>query len=368
MPPPSTAPAPVDPAQNTSADDEPLTYNEQLNAADRYWKFKMALNIALILAGIIGIGCIAWALDTANRLLSDYNYGFDSTWSLPWGLITFSISIIWCMLCIALFVFRKRPVHPGVRVTMDLLLWLGFLVTALFTLVALFDVLYWGEDGSLDYSSNWSSRYGGYVLQKNNTWVWEQSSSYSGVTGFDRSCNGSSSSNNYYYTNLPFHNCAEMDAYVNQLWQEKPNRARVELTGVVCQFLGLVLHFTLFVWACVDCHKHRHSKVSKDAEKIAAGIVENIVRGGAIVPPPGQAQMCIAGWQPTYHQLPSQSNGFSGQGQEFAVQGQQHPMYAQQMGGQGMSRRKQDQVMTRLGVLRRVTTSLGGNGCDRNGG
>ncbi|KZM18494.1 uncharacterized protein EKO05_0007688 [Ascochyta rabiei] len=339
---PSSAPLQAGPVQATYADLEPLTYNEQLNAVDRLWKFKLALTAILIVTGIIGIGCIAWAVSTANEFRSGYDYGYDSTWSLPWGLITLSISVIWCILCVALFLIRKRPVHPGARVTMDLLLWLGFLTTALFAMVALVDLLQWGEYGTLGYSSGWKSRYGDYVLQRNNTWVWEQDSGSSSVT-YERTCNGSTSSTNsysYYYTDNPFKNCAEMDAYVNALWQAKPKRARTELTGVVCQFIGLALHFALFVWACVDCHKHRHSKVSKDAEKIAAGIVEKMVQSGAVVPPPGRAHMRMDAWQPNYHPLPSASNSFAGQGQGHSVPGQ-HPMYAhpmpgQPMGGQGV--------------------------------
>lgn len=339
MPPSSAAPASVPATPDRSADQDDLTYNEQLNAVDRYWKFKMALRIAMIFASIIGIGCLGWALSTANRLPTDWGYGYDSSWSLPWGLITFSISLIWCFLCIIRLVIAKQPVHPGVRVTMDLLLWLGFLVTALFTMYALLDLVYWGEDGDIGYSLGYSSTYGDYVLQKNNTWVWETSDDYAGVT-YERVCNGSSSYT--YYETLPFHSCAEMDAYVNTLWHEKGNRARVELTAVVTQWLGLLLHFTLFVWACVDCHKYRHSRVSKDAEKLAAGIVQNMVQNGAIVPPPGQVHMRDQGWQQAYQQLPSGANSFSGQGGfgsgGYAVQGQ-HPTMRQQMGMQGMQMR-----------------------------
>lgn len=330
-----TAP-PTAPFQATS-DLEPPTYNEQLNDVDRLWKFKLALTTILIFTDIIGIGCIAWAVSTAHEFRSGYDYGYDSTWSLPWGLITLSISVIWCALCISLFLIRKRPVHPGVRVTMDLLLWLAFLTTALFALIALTDLLQWGEYGTLGYDSGWSSRYGDYVLQPNNTWIWQQDNEYSSVT-YERTCNGSTtstSSYNYYYTDNPFRNCAEMDAYVNALWEAKPNRARTELTGVVCQFIGLVLHFALFVWACVDCHKHRRSKVSTDAEKIAAGIVEKMVQSGAVVPPPGQAHMRTAGWQANYHPLPGSSNGLAGPGSGQLMQGQ-HPMYAQPMPGQPM--------------------------------
>jgi hypothetical protein len=342
MPPASAAPAPANPDRSVDQDD--LTYNEQLNAVDRYWKFKMALQIAMIFASIIGISCLAWALATANKLHTDWGYGSEGSWALPWGLITFSISLVWCAVCIARLVLAKHPVHPGVRVTMDLLLWLGFLVTALFTLYALFALLDWGSDGDIGYSLGYSTSYGDYVLQNNNTWVWETSGSNSGVT-YNRVCNGSSSYTNY--EPLPFHNCAEMDAYVNTLWHEKGNRARVELTAVVTQWLGFLLHFTLFVWACVDCHRDRHSKVSKDAEKLAAGIVQNMVQNGAVVPPPGTRPGHMSGgeWQQSYQQLSPRASEALAQGpygltpyargyaQGYAAMNQ-HPMVRQQMGPQ----------------------------------
>lgn len=328
--PQSTAPTQVKPTQPASADLESLTYNGQLNAVDRLWKFKMALTIILILTGIIGIGCIAWAFSTSlEDWKTGYDSGYDTKAALPWGLIPLCISVVWCFLCIILFVSRKCPVHPGARVTMELLLWLGFLVTALWATSVLVDLLPWGEDGTLGDESGWSdSRYGEYQLQKNNTWVWVQDSDYS--VSYQRICNGSNEdtdSYGYYGVEKPFTSCAEIDAWVNALWQAKPNRARTISTGVVCQWIGLVLHFALFVWACVDCHKYRRSKVSKDAEKIAAGIVEKMVRNGAIIPPPQQAHMPTAGWQPTHHQLPNQSTSIAGQGQG---QGQVYPAPWQQ--------------------------------------
>ena len=237
--------------------------------------------------------------------------------------------------------------HPGLRVTMELLLWLGFLVTALLTLTALFELLQWGEYGSFGYNTGWSSRYGEYVLQRNNTWVWEQNTDYS-VT-YERVCNSSSSQTSYvpyYYTDITFQNCEEMDSYVNALWHSKPNRARTELTGVVCQFLGLVLHFVLFVWACVDCHRYRHLGVSKDAEKLAAGIVEKMIQSGAVIPPSHQAHVRTMGFQPCYQQSAIQPNGFAEQAN--VGQRHQHPMFMQGMPVQQMRAQQYEQPLPPL--------------------
>jgi hypothetical protein len=304
-----------------------LSFNEKLNAGDRYWKFKFGLMAILIITGLIGIGCFAWIVTTIPGGTNSY-YGYDSFWALWPSFITFSVSIIWCLICMLIFVLRKRTVHPGVRVTMDLLLWLGFIVTALFSLVALRDLMDFGEYGGIDGYGYYSyNNDGDYVLAANNTWVWEQDSSY--IT-YPRDCSSSSSS----YSEFHFKDCAEQDAYINTLWHEKSHRTNVELTGVVCQFFGLVLHFALFVWACVDTHRYNRSKVSKDAEKLAAGIVQTMITNGAVVPPPGQAYMRPQMGQSTYYQLPPQQQGYPMQPTYMPQGPGQQQMYQQQRPGQ----------------------------------
>ncbi|XP_014562320.1 hypothetical protein COCVIDRAFT_32760 [Bipolaris victoriae FI3] len=323
----TTAAAP----QATTAD-EPLSLNDKLNAGDRYWKFKFAIMAVIIITGLVGIGCFAWLMTTRTGA-SDY-YILDSYWGLWPSLISWSISIAWCLICIIVFVVRKRTVHPGVRVSMELLLWLAFIVTALFALFSLQNIMDYGMYGGpdqwgYDYSS--SSSHGDYVLAANNTWVWQEDTSY--ITS-PRDCTSRYS----VFSEMNFKDCAEQDAFVNKLWAEKPQRARVNLTGVVCQFFGLVLHFVLFVWACVDTHRRNRTKVSKDAEKLAAGIVQTMIDNGAIIPPPGQAHMQPGMGQRMYYQVPPQ--GYPVQHmymQQAPGQQQQQPQFAmpQQMGQQG---------------------------------
>jgi hypothetical protein len=299
--PPATAPL-------ATTTDEPNNLNGKLNNADRYWKFKGALQIVAIITGLIGLGTIGWCVST-TPMNDSLTYGYDEYWTLWPSLITFSVSIVWCAACILGLIMRKRPLHPGLRVAIDLLLWLSFLVTALFAMVSLFEIRQWGEDGSLDTYGFGYSSYGYYELAANGTWVWDQRSDSSSSSNTARNCDSRSSSSSY----SGFANCAEQDAYVNQLWQEKPHRQSVELTGVVCQWFGLVLHFAIFVWACVDCHRYNRSKVSKDAEKIAANIVQTMISNGAVVPPPGQAHMRpMAPWgqQMGYYQLPQNGQAY----------------------------------------------------------
>ncbi|KAH8724141.1 hypothetical protein GQ44DRAFT_618987 [Phaeosphaeriaceae sp. PMI808] len=307
--PPSTTPDPAVPSTTTPPTDEAQTLNARLNNVDRYWKFKGALQTVTIILGLIGIGTLAWSFTKApdSRFSYDYSYGY-----LLWPcLLSFSISILWCSVCILVLVLRKRPVHPGTRVAIELILWLGFITTALFGMLALAELISWGEFGDLGYG--YSSSGGRYRFADNGTWVWSDRSSSSGS---GRDCNRSSSSSSYGgdYGSM-FRNCQEQDAYINKLWQEKPHLQAVETTGVVCQFFVLVLHFALFVWACVDCHHYNRSKVSKDAEKLAANIVQTMISNGAIVPPPGQAHVRppVMPWgqpQMGYYQLPMQQQAY----------------------------------------------------------
>ncbi|KAH7402938.1 hypothetical protein BKA66DRAFT_404389 [Pyrenochaeta sp. MPI-SDFR-AT-0127] len=287
----------------TAPVEESLSFNGKLNASDRYWKFKVALQSILIVAGYIGIGCTAWLIATAP-VASNFGYGYDF-YSPVWpSLLTFVLSVIWCAICLLAYVLRKKPVHPGTRVAVDLILWLGFIVTTLFAMAALSELTIWGNYGDLSGYGHYSSR-GDYELASNGTWVWEQDESY---ISSPRSCNGSTNNSyNYRYSDYYyFKDCAEQDAYVNKLWQEKPHRVSIHLVGAICQFIGLTLHLALFIWACVDTHHHNRSKVSKDAEKIAAGIVQTMINNGAVVPPPGQAYMRPAVGQGMYYQLPPQ--------------------------------------------------------------
>jgi hypothetical protein len=153
-------------AQPTAAE-ESQTLNERLNTGDRYWKFKTALQTIAIIIGLIGIGTLGWCF--SNTPSYGFSYGYDSTWSLWPSFITFSCSIIWCFACIGIFVFRKRPVHPGLRVAIDLLLWLGFIATALLALVSFFELSQWADYGDMGNSFGQSSRYGDYELAPNGT-------------------------------------------------------------------------------------------------------------------------------------------------------------------------------------------------------
>ncbi|CAI6332446.1 unnamed protein product [Periconia digitata] len=319
----------------TTAQAEPLTLNDQLNAADRKWKWKIGMRIIIVLVSIIGMGCVAWIVAnfTTSAKYKYFDWDTDDQFLIPWLLITFVLSIIWSSACIAVFFMRKthEPMVPGAQVGIDLILWLAYVGTALCAVAATMSVASWGNSGQIGGRYSYSSYNEGpwSYSAGNNSWTYSPESSSSSSDSYygswtdssssssssERSCNGSSSSSYSYrsYEVYPFSGCEDIDAYVNTLWQTKGARFNSELTACVCQFIALFLHLTLFVWACVDTHRRRKGKTGKDAEKLAAEIIQNMIKTGAVVPPPNQAHMRPMG-QPMPH-------GFQ--------QNQQYPQYPQ---------------------------------------
>lgn len=269
-------------------------FRQKLDAGERHWRWKVALRAFLIIVGIVGIGCVGFATAVARSEKLSYEYGFDDEWALSWCLITFAISVVWCAIVVLVLLIRKAPVHPGVAVSVDLILWLAYIPTALFAIVAVLSVISWGENGRI-YS--YSSSGGDYLQASNGTWVWN-ATQYSSSRNTVRDCDSRSS-----YSSYSFKNCEEQDAYINAIWESKGHRAGIEIAGVVCQFIGLVFHLGLFIWACVDTYYRNSKKVSKDAEQLAADIVMNMVKSGAIIPAPSSNYYPPA-QNPNPHQQP----------------------------------------------------------------
>ncbi len=291
-----------------------VSFSEKLDGSDRGWKVKALLRILCVNLALVGIGTIAWSCyslaahggyaPASNDYIDYFSDIFDGP-DMAWpGLITFCVSVAWCLACLAILAIRKRPMHPGACVALDLLLWLSYCVTATWVVFAVLQLESWGPgngfwDDSGSSNSYWS---GEYILASNGTIVWDAGTSPSGTPV--RDCDQPNS--NEYAGNHRFADCAELDAFVNKLWQEKPHRVSVLTAGLACQFLCLVFHFILFVWACVDTHRYNNRKVGKDAEKLAAGIVQTMIVNGAIVPPSGQMYMRPGPGEGQYYQLPNQ--------------------------------------------------------------
>lgn len=299
--PPSRPQATAQPAQPTivtpslqpTAATEPQTLRERLDAGDALWQWKIGFRVVLVLLGLIGIGCAAWTVANFGPEKSPYQYEVDDAWAMPWTLITFGLSLIWSACCILVFFVRRpnAPMHPGAQVGMDLVMWLAFIVTAIFAVYAVSSVAALGANGRI--GDSWTSMDGWYTYsESNNTWIFQApSSDYYVTNGFVRDCAKNRTMASYYNYGKTFDNCTEEDNYVNGLWTGKSHRFNTELTATVCQFLMLLIHFVLFVWACVDTNRRNSSKVGKDAEKMAADIVMKMIQAGAIIPAPGPAHM-----------------------------------------------------------------------------
>ncbi|GAM83167.1 hypothetical protein ANO11243_011530 [Dothideomycetidae sp. 11243] len=309
---PAALPAEAAPAAEPIANatnDPQVAWHQDFRTGDRHWIAKIILRAILVLVGIIGIGCAAAVVAKFGGEEDSPFYGWDVESFITWTLITFAVSVVWCAICILIFVLRKphTPVHPGAQVGCDLVLWLAFIATALFAVVAVINVSQFGEGGIIqDYSSN-----GFYYLDgANNTWIWNSTADSSGGVSLSdppssdtRDCDNG---NNYYNEYQYFTSCAEEDAYVNNLWKEKPQRYNLELTVTVCQFISLIGHFALFVWACVDTARRNNTRRgatdNEHAQRMAADIVSKLFESGVIVAAPGRAHVAPDGTTQYAHQ------------------------------------------------------------------
>ena len=218
-----------------------------------------------------------------------------------------SISVVWCTICILMLLLRRpnAPVHPGVAVGLDLIIWLAYIVTGMIGLAAVYNI-----SRMLDVGLMMDRSGGGYREGRNGTLVWDPDP-YDVHHGRERDCTYGNRYNGYGVKD--FASCAEQDAFVNALWKQRQHRLNVVVTGSVCQFICLVLHFALFVWACVDTHRRNRRRVSKDAQKLANDIVLNMVKSGAVVRTHGDGQQLPLlnaqqpqGWAPEASSAPMQ--------------------------------------------------------------
>lgn len=164
-----------------------------------------------------------------------------------------------------LFLFlSKRAIHPGVAVGVDLILWLSIIVTGLFAMYGYFSIRYWNDD----YSSSYSDSYTDYYNE-----------SYCGsvdivYNSYDGSCTAKTT------------DCPGWDSCEAKEASEKiDRRAKTMLAGVAFNWLCLILHFILFVWACVDTSRRNKMKVTQSAKDVAEKIVQEMVATGQLTRP-----------------------------------------------------------------------------------
>lgn len=256
------------------------SFLQRVQAGDEHALWKLGIRACILAFDIIGIGCTAWLL---SSLLGPSGVGsiyYDTGAYIIWGLIPLGLSLIWCTIVLLAQILRKakEPVHPGIPVGLDLVLWLAFVITALFAIGAAItegyytpeDIVY---DSSYTYSDGW---YGKWQLTNNDTWVFE----YKCDTSYGYACRPSTKPTRH--CGPQFASCAQEDVFVNKLWHERTTREGTEYALAVVQWLNVLLHFTLFVWACVDTHRLNRRAREDKTQDVAERILKDMQEKGLI--------------------------------------------------------------------------------------
>lgn len=288
------------------------TYMQRVKQGEQHVFWKLGLRTIIVVLDIIAIGAAGWTLSHGLRYDSNPYLGYFSGPTVsPWVLLVTGLSFIFCLVCILVLLLRRppKPAHPGIAVAFDLILWMAFIVTAIFTTAAIFSLAAFSNDHSSTLSDpSYPSDYSGeYYRAPNGTWVYNITyvSPYAN-TGSDTYNTYTSSNGSTYFWNSTsgdyqlnttrpstsgvhrdcssanFDSCAEQDAYVNELWRSRKQRYATETLAGAAQWLNVLLHFVLFVWACVDTHRYnRHLKQTK-VNAVADRVIQDMQARGLI--------------------------------------------------------------------------------------
>ncbi|EOD46581.1 hypothetical protein GTA08_BOTSDO11733 [Neofusicoccum parvum] len=257
---------------------------------EHLWPWKFGLRWVTILCAIVGLSTlIAASVEGAEE--EQYHYIDDGSWV---GLLAIPlfISLIFNVICVCVLFFTRRPVHPGVAVGLDLFLWMSFVVTGTFAMFA------WSYIGWDTYSSSSNA--------SNNI--------------AEQYCGGSDYT--YYYSNdtcvytpsdCPgYDSCEERDAYNNAM-----HRKGLVFAGVVMSYACVLLHFILFVWACVDTARRNKNKGTEQARIVAERIVQEMLATGQLVrPAPAMTRGDAPGQPPMEYYTPPAHSGGVGKSRE----------------------------------------------------
>ena len=201
------------------------------NPGERRYKAKLVMRwLALILT----IACIA---------LTIYARVFSWPLWIPLGL-----SFIWNIANIARRLSAPTPIHPGANVAIDLIIWLTFFSTLVWTYFV--SVL-------------------GLMVTRDNVWGYEFGSVYDNYTS-NSSTWTSDSLNDSFSGSTDSYNAKQ--ELTQDMLDEIHKLSAVALVAAVLGTIDFILHFSLFVIACVDTHRYRHSdrypEYRRDYEKL----------------------------------------------------------------------------------------------------
>ncbi|MCJ1333953.1 hypothetical protein MMC10_010660 [Thelotrema lepadinum] len=184
---------------------------------ETHWRMKIGMRSLALLFTLISIATAGYAWFICYLLF------------LPLGL-----SLIWNLANIIRRMTARTPVHPGANVGLDLIIWGLFFIILIITYLAAAGILYLST-----HSGELSSYNGSY---------W-----YSYV-GTDNS--GSSSSSTTTCNNGDCYSYAKRATTVD--FSSLKKYGGVAVASCVFATLSFLLHFILFVFACVDTHRRRH--------------------------------------------------------------------------------------------------------------
>ncbi|EKG13108.1 hypothetical protein MPH_09785 [Macrophomina phaseolina MS6] len=246
---------------------------------EEFWPWKLGLRTLALICAIVGMSTLIWVgVEEGNWSSSTYYSGDQWIGALSIPLIC---SVLFNAIAILILLLSKRPIHPGAAVGVDLVLWLTLVVTGFFTTWAYYTLI-----SSYDYSS--SSFYGYYSSDGTYRSSYYCSSDDYIYDPSDRTCT-------YSPSECPgYDSCEQRDAH-----DAAKYRRRILWVGAIFTWLCLVLHFILFVWACVDTHRRNRAKEATTAQIAAERIVQEMIATGQLVrpapvfmrpPPHGMAQ------------------------------------------------------------------------------
>ncbi|KAK4697276.1 hypothetical protein P7C71_g763, partial [Lecanoromycetidae sp. Uapishka_2] len=211
---------------------------QAMYADDPTFLWKLILRISAIPLALIGIGTVACALVThpipalAPSTGSTFSFDFQDFVTLPWSFIPLSLSILWNVANVAILLSKNRPVHPGMNVGCDLVLWLFLGVTGTFATFGAAQYIDNSIEGYDDFTDNGGGTY---------------------PNGIALDCGS-------------FSSCDAETTYANAL----QHKGIVITVGVAMEFALVLIHFALFISACRYTHARRYNNSSFKAKAIPA--------------------------------------------------------------------------------------------------
>ncbi|KAL1632773.1 hypothetical protein SLS58_011320 [Diplodia intermedia] len=262
------------------ADEESGGRLARFRIEEDHWAWKFGLRLITLGCAIIGMSTLVWAGVQGGRASWSNNYYYSIGSWIGALSIPLICSIIFNIICVAIVCCNKRPVHPGVAVGIDLVLWLSLILTGFFGIWGYFDSGTTDPETFDDWygSSSSSSSYRSSYYCGSEDYVYDSS---------DRTC-----------TYDPQDCTGWSSCETKKAFYQAEYLARILLVGVIFTFICTVLHFITFVWACVDTNRRNKSKQSLTVKYAAERIVQEMVQSGQLVRP---APAMMAGGGGGYH-------------------------------------------------------------------